>query len=576
MKLITKDYKQFEIGSGVGEGEAIIPVQFSSLDRVLPGDEVVSGGNNKWIACKRAHHPPLVGTIDLINKTRYGFTARNVPVYLFHPMNNSYPPFRVGSSIDPKCDLNYLAVVQFESWELGAGTPRGIVTQVLGPVGDEAAEQEALYWLYSPWSQYTKKTSVYEPIVDTKTARLDLTSPKWNTFNVDPVGCRDVDDVFSYTPYGDNDNGIQCVITIADVAAILPAGSQIDKIAKKIGQSLYCDGRKPRHMLPQSISEGHGSLLEGETRYGISLFFYLSQDNKVKEAHFEHTLIKCHKSYTYETFVSSPHAPILKRLCSILSPNSDDSDSHNWIAALMIYYNIEFAKVLANGREGVVGLLRSHSGPDMLRLKQLEAIDSDLTFLAQSSAKYIPANLPLTETGHYGLSAATYTHATSPLRRYADLYNQRIFKILLGLHQPLPVTENIANSLNEKAKAAKKHDRDAFWLHQLLLSDRRGGQIQAVIIGIKQKSEIIVAEAYCKEWKRVVKLRLKGILIDNGSLAQVKSRDEKREFVIGERDIITITCSFDMNRPHWTERIVFQLQEVYSLRGIPPTVPKCQ
>lgn len=572
MKLITKDYKQFEIGNG----ETTISVQFSSLDRVLPGDEVVSGGNNKWISCKRDKHPPLVGTIDLINKTRYGFTARNVPVYLFHPMNKAYPPFRVGSSIDPKNDSNYLAVVQFESWELGAGTPRGIVTEVLGPVGNENAEHEALYWLYSPWSQYTKKTSVFE-IVKDNTKRLDLTSDEWNTFNVDPVGCRDIDDVFSYMSCGDG--GIQCVITIADVAAILPANSPIDEIARRIGQSLYCDGRKPRHMLPQSIAEGHGSLLEGETRYGISLFFYLSKDNQVKEPHFEHTLIKCHKSYTYENFITSPHAPILKLLCSAMTPAVDNSDSHNWIAALMIYYNIEFAKVLANGREGVVGLLRSHSGPDMLRFKQLEAIDSDLTFFAQSSAKYIPANLPLTEVSHYGLKTSTYTHATSPLRRYADLYNQRIFKILLGLHelhQPLTFIENIDKSLNERAKAAKKHDRDSFWLHQLLLSDHKSGNIQAVIIGIKQKSDIIVAEVYCKEWKRIIKLRLTGTLIDNGSMAQVKSRDEKNEFVIGEKDIINIACSFDMNRPHWTDRIVFQLLKVYSLRGIPPTVPECQ
>ena len=148
----TTDYKKFVINGQ--------EVPFSALDRCLPNDKVV-GTSSKWSMVSRGPQPPLVGILDCVNKTRYGFTSKNVPIYLFHPMNKAYPPFRVGSTIDPT--QNYLVIIQYETWELGQSMPRGSLVQTLGAVGDLEAESAALYWLYSPWTGYTKKTSAYIP-----------------------------------------------------------------------------------------------------------------------------------------------------------------------------------------------------------------------------------------------------------------------------------------------------------------------------------------------------------------------------------------------------------------------------
>ena len=88
----TTDYKKFVINGN--------EVPFSSLDRILPNDKVVSSGE-KWSMVTRAKQPPLVGVLDCLNKTRYGFTAKNVPIYLFQPMNKAYPRMKSFFAIPP-------------------------------------------------------------------------------------------------------------------------------------------------------------------------------------------------------------------------------------------------------------------------------------------------------------------------------------------------------------------------------------------------------------------------------------------------------------------------------------------
>lgn len=542
--LKTTDYRKFTI-----DGKN---VSFLSLDRVLPNDEVVSGGGSKFISVKRAEIPLLVGTLDIVNKTRYGFTSRGQSIYLFTPMNRAYPTFRVGSSIDPKENRNYLIVVKYESWELGSSMPRGICTQILGHVGSFDAESEALYWFYSPWSMYTKKTrNLHAPQSETfpSEGRYDMTNPYygWKTFNVDPIGCRDIDDVFSYRLR--NDKTYECAITIADVSCLIPAGSSLDSMARRIGQSLYHHGYKPRHMLPASISEECGSLIAGEKRFGITLFFLLQED-KIINPLFKKTIIQNDTTYTYETiYENKEHSTILKKLATLLANSETIDDSHEWIAALMIYYNMEFASIL---RQKGKGLLRAHAEPDMDRLLKMESVDANLIYLALSSAMYLPANTD-SSTKHYGLHAEVYTHSTSPLRRYADLVNQRAFTETSMANEDML----LANELNITSKLAKKHDRDYHWL--LTLQDSKKTATPVVVVSFQLKPDNIVAiEAYATEWKRFIKIKYKGLLQEDGS-ASVVSKDEKIAFILKVGDKCDLAYSADYSKASWKDRLVLSL-----------------
>ncbi|MFD0558452.1 ribonuclease R [Stackebrandtia endophytica] len=105
----------------------------------------------------------------------------------------------------------------------------------------------------------------------------------------------------------------------------------------------------------------------------------------------------------------------------------------------------ELAHAQATGDAGNYELLR-----DRLRV-------------VQRAAEYSPIVL-----GHHGLNLATYTHASSPLRRYPDLVNQRIILAHVdGRPQPYPIEEvtALAEEANqqyqlERQRRAERH-RDA-------------------------------------------------------------------------------------------------------------------
>ena len=142
--LFTKNYKDFSVKEN---GVIIREFNDARLARkCLPGDEVsidcVTGCN----LIKRTEHPIIAGLIELNSKTKYGFSSRNVPIFLFTPFNESYPPFVVGCS-ERDTTVNRLALVRFD--EVWNDTfPRGLLTRLL----DIGSDEEALFWTYSPWS----------------------------------------------------------------------------------------------------------------------------------------------------------------------------------------------------------------------------------------------------------------------------------------------------------------------------------------------------------------------------------------------------------------------------------------
>jgi exoribonuclease R len=545
MYLETKDYKTFHI---YDSSHSLVKtfVGAKNAQKCLPGDSVLPTADGCKLA-RRKIHPTLAGLLELSSKTKYGFTSRNHSIYLFTPYNESYPPFVVGSS-ERDTSQNRMALIKFDAWL--ETFPKGLLQELL----PHDAEELALYWTYTPLAcpRYKGTLPDHDPYKDH--AQTSITNPK-TTFHIDPPGCRDVDDVITIETHHDT---TYITITIADVAAHVPVDHPLNQRAATICQTFYQDGTEPKHMFPPELSEASMSLLPSATpKLGVSLRFPLSDPSKT--TWFESALIT-DESYTYDSVYSN--AKICETLTQMASNlGTPTSDSHVWIEVAMKFYNLEAAKIL---RQAQKGFLRTHDAPRQTQLELYTKINPDLKFLAYASAKYVSASeaTPF----HYGLDAALYTHATSPIRRYADLVNQRVIKAYLNNQTSSPYAmgqfeSDVVHTMNAVAKAAKQHDRDLTFIRALKTEAGSDNRVAGTVVQILDKvdpdtqkptSKIYI---YVPSWKLVVKVYYsKGPTINT-----VISKDETTTYTIATGQQVTLQYHVNMLARSWKKRMVLSL-----------------
>ena len=193
--------------------------------------------------------------------------------------------------------------------------------------------------------------------------------------------------------------------------------------------------------------------------------------------------------------------------------------AHRIIEEFMLVANETVARHLAT--RGVPGLFRVHEAPDPARVEDFEAfaatlghglaappgavaplhfqrlIDSLagspearpvalLMLRTMQQARYDPADL-----GHFGLAATSYTHFTSPIRRYPDLVVHRVLRaarqgMLDGdrrrtLEEDLP---EIARRSSERERRAEEAERElVHWKKVRFMADRVGGEFTGYVTG---------------------------------------------------------------------------------------------
>ena len=440
----------------------------------------------------------IPGILELTSRTKYGMTSRNVPLHLFRPLNQKLGPCIVGCS--KISTTNVLALVEVPEWNTTSLT-RGLLTRILGPCGDFDAEQSALVYQYSTTPAWKKELQFVKPSFDGRTLIQGI------SFNIDPMGCQDIDDVFTI-----GDDGYY-YITIADVAEWMKLNPTMYPLAHEKAQTLYESNSVVRPMIP---FENECSLHPKQHRLGVSLRFHIVDDEVIGPT-FLKTMIVNGESYTYNSIQTSVYSPELRRVSRILSKR-DSYDSYDWVAALMVFYNIEAAKVLRAKKQGI---LRVHDSPDLEKLVRYRKLGVSADILAMKSASYVPASVP--NPTHWGLSTDLYTHATSPIRRFADIVNQFVLK------DETPPDYNV-EILNARSKELKKYDRDSFFLNQL-----ENARKNKCVSGIT----LCDHRVWVPDWKRIVTC--------------------KNNFPEGTQG--TLYFSLDMNQSTWKKRMVFRFED---------------
>ena len=536
--LHTRDYDTFEIYSDTGHLLHTFTGPITA-SRCLPGDHV-SWEEDRCHLELRDEHPSLVGTVELTNPVTYGRTSKHVPLYLFTPYDKRYPHFIVGCSEKNKKE-NRIGIIAFHEWTDRTTFPRGHLQRLLGVTGDYQAETKALIHQACPW---TYPVYEYAPERKGDTMRRTLTG---HTFHVDPEGCKDVDDVITVEPLGDQ---WRITITISDVAAYVEDGSAVDIMASLIGQTLYHEGVVQRPMLPSAYSEKTCSLLPGKESYGVSFQFVWTGSGLVEGTWFE-SVFYVEESYTYDTFQASstPYPALLADIASFLAKETL-RDAHQWIEQLMILYNKEAGRILKKKREGI---LRTHAAPDRERLATYAAHVPDLMTLAYSSASYVLAEEE--DTLHYGLDTDAYAHASSPIRRYADLVNQRVLKQWIRGSAETYIVPVTMYDLNRRGKEGKQCERDMAFLEALETGET---VFSAILMEVQpladQADQMVKVRFYVPSWKRMISSTYRP-----SSPGSVWSRDEMEEIDVTLYRQVNIRCSFLMAQRNWKERVVLEI-----------------
>jgi ribonuclease R len=203
----------------------------------------------------------------------------------------------------------------------GEKEPFGEVEEFLGAEDDPEVETKAVIVKYGLKAEFDPNTDAearaVPPTVDGEmmAGRSDYRHNA--TFTIDGEDAKDFDDALSLERLeGSGKDGLLRVgVHIADVSYYVAEGTSLDDEAQERATSVYLPGRT-LPMLPESLSNGICSLVEGQPRLALSVFVDITRAGEVKSVRFRETVIESDARLTYEqvqTFSDGGRLPHGKR-----------------------------------------------------------------------------------------------------------------------------------------------------------------------------------------------------------------------------------------------------------------------
>lgn len=137
------------------------------------------------------------------------------------------------------------------------------------------------------------------------------------TFTIDPDDAKDFDDALSVEPLEGDE--MRVGIHIADVSAYVRPGTALDREAQRRGNSTYLVGTVIP-MLPEKLSNGLCSLVEGQDRLCKAVFLTFARNGTLKHTAFANTVIRSRKRLTYRQAFALLFENDLERVRSLPLP----------------------------------------------------------------------------------------------------------------------------------------------------------------------------------------------------------------------------------------------------------------
>jgi ribonuclease R len=169
-----------------------------------------------------------------------------------------------------------------------------------------------------------------------------------------------------------------------------------------------------------------------------------------------------------------------------------------------------------------------------------EAVINELAIRSMAKAVYSTKNI-----GHYGLGFKSYTHFTSPIRRFSDLLVHRIieksFISKSGKHYSLDHLSKICEHISATERTAMEAERRSVKLKQIqFLKDKLGYEFHAVISGVANFGIFVELTDILAEG--LIKVRdLEGdfYVLDEKKYSLIGKRT-KKQFRLGDKIIVKL------------------------------------
>lgn len=325
---------------------------------------------------------------------------------------------------------------------------------------------------------------------------------------IDAEHSKDLDDAIWVEPLPER---WVVTVAIANVAKGVSLGSRQDEHAfNQVATRYYATGNVP--MLPRSLSEDALSLLPGQPRHVFTMRMVLDDDlnpvgiptigsEKFTSAHrlafTDIPTILTDGSHELHSTVGhmarlAERLLVRRRSAGALAmydlnqgwvttedgsirqlADTRETVGYVVVQEFMILANAELARFCAHHEIPVI--FRNHTAkahaPDRGELmSQLAVALHQPVAEIETLRQRVHMSMNLADygakiLGHYGLNLPAYMHATSPIRRFADLVNQRQVLAFAEGHQ-LPYRrdeiETIANHINAKVEADREHTTEQF------------------------------------------------------------------------------------------------------------------
>jgi ribonuclease R len=205
------------------------------------------------------------------------------------------------SGLEPVPQPGDKVAVELDQWRNRRDALTGRLIERLGRTHEPRAELRGIFLKYDLAETFppdvTREAGTLPDRVQARELNGRLDYRHEAVFTIDPDDAKDFDDALSYEelPGGD----IRVGIHIADVSTYVRAGTALDREAQRRGNSTYLVG-VVIPMLPEKLSNGLCSLVEGQDRLCKAVFLTFGPNGKIKQTTYANTVIRSRKRLTYK------------------------------------------------------------------------------------------------------------------------------------------------------------------------------------------------------------------------------------------------------------------------------------